>query len=888
MKEVFAGQRWVSDGEPELGLGIVLKAECGRVELFFPAANEHRQYALETAPLRRVRFGPGDKIKTHDGEQFAVDTVEERAGLLIYRDASGQQIAEAELSDTISFSRPEDRLFAGQVDGPEVFELRVEALKWRAFLQQSQTRGFVGGRVELLPHQIFIASEVAGRLLPRVLLADEVGLGKTIEACLILHRLHLTGRAGRVLVLVPEPLMHQWFVELLRRFNLLFSIFDEARCEAIEREEGANPFLDSQLVLCSVEFLAGNPGRARQAIEAGWELLVVDEAHHLQWHPGQPSAEYLLVEALASGRGEEKPGVLLLSATPQQLGPEGHFARLRLLDPDRYSDLNKFLAESEHYEEVAKLVDSPGPNSKTTSLAGTEGVSVQLLLDAFGMGRVMFRNTRAALGGFPLRQSRLVALEGKKPLDLKIKWLAELLKELGESKVLLICHTREMAELISDKLQRVVKLKVALFHEDLTLMQRDRNAAYFAEEDGARLLICSEIGSEGRNFQFAHHLVLFDLPEGPEVLEQRIGRLDRIGQKKPIQIHVPYVRGEASEVLAHWYQEGLNAFEHNPHGAAEIASLFKADIQELCATYNQGGVERLIARTRQRLGEITRKLERGHDRLLALTSSKPEMAARVIEQIQHADGDTGFEEFVLSLFGHFGVHCEDLGNRSHLLLPGHLLTDAFPALPEGGLSVTFDRLRALSREDIGFMTGDHPMVRGALDLLLGGEMGNSCFGVWKSPGPEAILLEVHVVAECVARAGLHVERFLPVTPIRIVVDHALEDRTETIPDMHPEKGDVFRLLDRGVVKKKLLPAMLLKAEEIASQRTADLVQKACAKAEAHLQGEIERLVLLAKVNDHVHPLEIQAMQKLKQELLEAIGGARVRVDTLRLVMKTAN
>ena len=87
----------------------------------------------------------------------------------------------------------------------------------------------------MIPHQISVAEEVANRLAPRALLADEVGLGKTIEACLILQRLHRVGRAERVLVLVPEPLVHQWFVELLRRFNLKFAIYDEQRCAAIEQ-----------------------------------------------------------------------------------------------------------------------------------------------------------------------------------------------------------------------------------------------------------------------------------------------------------------------------------------------------------------------------------------------------------------------------------------------------------------------------------------------------------------------------------------------------------------------------------------------------------------------------------------------------------------------------
>ena len=92
-------------------------------------------------------------------------------------------------------------------------------------------------------------------------------------------------------------------------------------------------------------------------------------------------------------------------------------------------------------------------------------------------------------------------------------------------------------------------LRMAAFHEGLTLVQRDRSAAWFADPDGARLLICSEIGSEGRNFQFCHHLVMFDLPQHPDQLEQRIGRLDRIGQESDVEIHVPVVAGSAIEVL---------------------------------------------------------------------------------------------------------------------------------------------------------------------------------------------------------------------------------------------------------------------------------------------------------------------------------------------------
>ena len=127
---------------------------------------------------------------------------------------------------------PTERLLAGQVEPGEVFDLRYRALQTQSRIRSSEVRGFLGGRIELIPHQLYVLQEVAARQIPRVLLADEVGLGKTIEACLILQRLLAVGQARRVLILVPESLTHQWFVELLRRFNLWFSIYDEARCAA--------------------------------------------------------------------------------------------------------------------------------------------------------------------------------------------------------------------------------------------------------------------------------------------------------------------------------------------------------------------------------------------------------------------------------------------------------------------------------------------------------------------------------------------------------------------------------------------------------------------------------------------------------------------------------
>ena len=157
------------------------------------------------------------------GRLLVEESVEDDGGLLTYV-GGGKRVREDEISDTTSVCSPPERLLAGQVEPGEVFDLRYRALQMQARIRQSDVRGFLGGRIELIPHQFYILREVAARQIPRVLLADEVGLGKTIEACLIVQRLLAVGKARRVLILVPESLTHQWFVELLRRFNLWFSI----------------------------------------------------------------------------------------------------------------------------------------------------------------------------------------------------------------------------------------------------------------------------------------------------------------------------------------------------------------------------------------------------------------------------------------------------------------------------------------------------------------------------------------------------------------------------------------------------------------------------------------------------------------------------------------
>ncbi|MEX2045490.1 MAG: SNF2-related protein, partial [Opitutus sp.] len=364
MSPSVVGQRCMSEREPELGLGLVDSVEPSshRISVSFPATGEQRLYSLGTGVLRRVQFRAGETVTDRDGGILVIETVEDESALLTYI-GGGRRVREDELSDVTSVSLPQERLMAGQVDAGEVFNLRHRALLAQAQFRQSEVRGFLGGRLELIPHQFHILHEIATRQIPRVLLADEVGLGKTIEACLILQRLIAVGQARRILILVPESLVHQWFVELLRRFNLWFSIYDEERCVALEQgDPGQSPFLATQFALASLSFLSGSETRREQAIAAGWDMVVVDEAHHLTWSPAEPSPEYTLVERLA----QSTDGLLLLTATPTQLGLAGHFARLRLLDPNRFDDFERFIAEEEGFRTVAGIAEKIIENKRLT------------------------------------------------------------------------------------------------------------------------------------------------------------------------------------------------------------------------------------------------------------------------------------------------------------------------------------------------------------------------------------------------------------------------------------------------------------------------------------------------------------------------------------------
>ena len=694
-----------------------------------------------------------------------------------------------------------------------------------------------------------------------------------------------------------------------------------------------------------------------QATAGEWELLVVDEAHHLAWSPDNASDEYRMIEQLATATR----GVLLLTATPEQLGKESHFARLRLLDPDRFPNFDTFEKEEQGYEPVACAVeqllggqaldeqarqtlaatldegdnrglleDIDKPDSDTGRQQLARQQLVEHLLDRHGTGRVLFRNTRAAVKGFPQRQLHSYPLplpgayaqtlarldsdcnpllllcpelayqlinennEGQwTTIDPRIDWLSNQLKTLRPAKVLVITANAHSAMDIADALRTRAGIHAAVFHEHLSLIERDRAAAYFADQEfGTQVLVCSEIGSEGRNFQFAHHMIMFDLPLNPDLLEQRIGRLDRIGQTESIGIHVPYMEQTAQQLMLNWYHEGLSAFEHTcPAGHNVFVQVKERLLQALHTP--QVDHTALMLQSKQLHDELNEAMHRGRDRLLEYNSCRPHVAKQLCEQARQYDQESNPMPYLEQVFDAYGVDSEVHGEKSFVLHPGnHMQTSSFPALPEEGITITSDRATALANEDMQFMSSEHPMVTGAMDMVLGNEQGNTAMASIKVRGlkPGSLLLECLFSLESSANTALQASRYLPPTTIRVVLDQRGRNLHEALPheSINKVREKVNHETASTIVRayKAELKSMLSTCEKQAAEQAPQILAEAHQGTRDTLQTEIDRLKALAQVNPNVRDDEIEFFSLQLQALTEVLDAASLLLEALRVLVTT--
>ncbi|HSB63573.1 MAG TPA: SNF2-related protein, partial [Thermoanaerobaculia bacterium] len=204
---------------PDLGPGRVEKVDGRRIVVFFPAAETRLTLAADDAALRPLPLGAGQKARL-EGEEGEVLVAE--IGPSGVRLTDGRTVDGGLLWPLAPPDDPVERLAALQTDRAAAFRNRLDGLLLAEIRQAAGLGSFLGGRIALLPHQLDVAERATASDPVRWLLADEVGLGKTIEACLILSRLLRTERADRALVVAPATLTVQWLGELYRKFHQTF------------------------------------------------------------------------------------------------------------------------------------------------------------------------------------------------------------------------------------------------------------------------------------------------------------------------------------------------------------------------------------------------------------------------------------------------------------------------------------------------------------------------------------------------------------------------------------------------------------------------------------------------------------------------------------------
>lgn len=938
LQQFAIGQRWLSDTETELGLGVLIDVDERSVSILFPKSDETRVYARSNAPLSRIVFNANDELQDQEGTIWTVELVEDRNGVVRYHvvrtleDGTEERKAlnETRVGATIQLSKPLDRLLASQIDYKEWYDLRIEALLMQANMQTSPMRGLVGSRVGLIPHQLYIAHEVGQRFAPRVLLADEVGLGKTIEAGLIIHQQLKTGRSERILILVPDSLQYQWMIEMRRRFNLEFSLFDLARTASIkEHDPDLNPFLTEQRIIASVDLMVDHEDLREQAIEAGFDLLVVDEAHHLMWSEEEGGNDrYDLVEELA----EKTPGVLLLTATPEQLGVESHFARLRLLDPQRFSSLDRFLDEEEQYQHTAKIAevlmsDLPLEAEHFTAIESLLGHAIEdtpeqrfraihELLDRHGTGRILFRNTREAIQGFPGRDCQPAPLpapenwskDGKlreqmwpeesqldgswMETDPRVMWLMEKLRtDLKHKKVLLIARSGPVVEALENVLRLHAGIRTAMFHEGMSLLERDQAAAYFAEESyGAQILLCSEIGSEGRNFQFASDLILFDLPANPDVLEQRIGRLDRIGQENRIQIHVPYLMGTAQERMFRWYNEALNIFSNISPTAQTLQENFIVALKDCLLADKGQEFEDLLEEVSVQREALEAELQEGRDRLLEYNSCRPVVAQEIVNALEDYDDNTTLPMFMKRFMASTNIDFDEQSNGTVIIKPTDQMQVQGLTLDEEGMTATFYRDQAQIREDAQYLTLEHPFTESVMEMINTQGFGSTNVTVLKSAAlPQgSVLMEVWFKVDVVAPKALNLPSSLPQQLIRVLLSEKGQDLSQKIapeilkPYLHHLDGNSCRQVVKA--RREVIEARYQQALELARSALPNFKQQAKEVYGNKWQYEIDRLTYLKQFNPSIREDEIARLQKLQKEGLSLLEGLSVTPEAIQVMV----
>jgi ATP-dependent helicase HepA len=722
---------------PELGIGRVTAVEGRTLVVSFPKPGTTLRLAAATDVLVPVDLSPGRPVRITASREET--TVAERLpdgaiALANGRTEPAHALWPLELEGDLL-----ERLALGDVDDADDFALRLKVLGLATVREAEGLGSFLGGRVRLFPHQLYVA-ERASRTDPvRWLLADEVGLGKTIEAALILNRLVHTRRIERCLVVAPDALTVQWLGELWRKYHQVFTLLDAQRLGDVARDFGAdfNPFDVHRRAVIALEMLVERPQLTEQAVRAGIDLLVVDEAQRLRRPPGHPGEPGWRAVAPIAALGRH---VLLLSATPLEDDAHGFFRLLQLLRPDEFPEGTSFEARlatgtplppctsSTRRKDIGGLPPRVAAPVEFKSAdwalrdAVEDAVRQQPAAHAVAERGKIDRIRRSVASGAALaatlgadeRELRQQA-EAMDRDDPRLTWLlaeAPRWRDAREKTLIFVEH-RESLEMIRTALSHRVQLASGVFHEELSPARRDTEVARFRERDGPSVLVSTECGGEGRNFEFCTRLVLYDLPWKPSLVEQRIGRLDRIGRQIPVNIVYFRPAGGIGRDVVRLF-EALGVFREPLAGLEPQLAHVEGAIEALAITAGAALTDDALAALITEAEAARTRIREAAYQQLHREPYRREMAAAILSRVP-ADLDAVNEDVVVAVCERLGFTVDRMRGDSmfSIELGSGAVVDGLPGVPGGSTFVgTFDREEAVERETLDFFSSGHPLVEG--------------------------------------------------------------------------------------------------------------------------------------------------------------------------------
>jgi len=857
--------RWIAGpGQP---IGAVILSEYGRLEVLFDGETERKIFNAKAGVLERVVL-PHTVIRRSTGKfGLLIDAAPGDAPRWsVAFDGQILTVAESDLRPYV-LNDAASRIRGGRLGSPGKFNLAVTARRYELEQLSNDLLSLGEARVDVKPHQVSVVHRVVSDYPHRYLLCDEVGLGKTIEAGMVLKELRARGGARRTLVVAPPNLVRQWQFELKTKFNEVFSIINTDTVRYLEKTQGAttNPFLSADSVIVSSAWITSAKW-AKLVTEVDWDLIVVDEAHHARARRNGTKREttglYRLVSELVSPDAFSKRSALFLTATPMQLDSSELYSLIEILDPALFPTEDHFAQHRAEVPGLNRLVNDlnisgfplPGheplataelvatwleiePSEALSRLSGGDdelGKVCEELSDRHLLSQILIRNRKSVIGGFmprrahrwpveltpaeraalvqveayvtngyaladrnndsaigfvmtifqklmasslrALRQSldgrrgrleersnapvltkparkryeeemgllledeftlnevladialadasevkeleRLVQLLDAVTIDSKAEVLVHQLKELEshdpQAKVLLFTQFRETQSYLAERLTSI-GWNVFQFHGQLKVEAKDKNVEDFRHCTEPAILISTEAGGEGRNFQFCHLLVNYDLPWNPMRIEQRIGRVDRIGQDHVVDVFNLYSEGTVEERVLDVLERRINIFEQTVGGLDPILGDTERSIAK--ALQSSGAVrEAALEKFEQQLEKQVKQARTAEERLrdfIMETRSYSGEIARIITDGISPIAPDDLEQFSKRLLADVKTYISARGDGSYELTFHEPFLSDFPNHTKGKSTKRLAAFRpdvCRDSEQVEYFTFGHPIV----------------------------------------------------------------------------------------------------------------------------------------------------------------------------------